>query len=308
MKNEGPFLLEWAAYHKAIGFDDIHVVTNNCSDGTDLMLDRLQAMGLVNHIRQTVPEGESPQVNGLRKVMSLPQMAMTGWLLHIDADEFLRVTHGEGRVQDLAEHCGRADNIALMWRPFGDNGLRYWRGGSVLSSFTRCQRRPRPANAGHKSMFRPHRFGSAIDHMPKQPVDKTVLSVNACGERVRSKALFHPSRARYLMSPAKMTWEGACIHHYATRSLDVFLMKNDRGDGMGHERQKYCVNSKFFRRHNRNEVADTGILPRAAEAGALAAEWLQDSELRALDQQALRWFQDRRDDFLTPERIAALTL
>ncbi|MBL4751427.1 MAG: glycosyltransferase family 2 protein [Amylibacter sp.] len=34
MKNEGPYLLEWVAHHKALGFDHIVVCTNDCEDFT----------------------------------------------------------------------------------------------------------------------------------------------------------------------------------------------------------------------------------------------------------------------------------
>jgi hypothetical protein len=50
MRNECLFALEWVAYHRAIGFDDMFVCTNDCDDGTDEMMDRLQALGLVHHI------------------------------------------------------------------------------------------------------------------------------------------------------------------------------------------------------------------------------------------------------------------
>ncbi|MEO0944249.1 MAG: FkbM family methyltransferase, partial [Pseudomonadota bacterium] len=45
MKNEGPYLLEWLAYHRSIGIQGYIVFTNDCTDGTDLMLDRLDEMG-----------------------------------------------------------------------------------------------------------------------------------------------------------------------------------------------------------------------------------------------------------------------
>ena len=41
VKNEGAFLVEWLAHHRACGFSDFLVYSNDCSDGTDLMLDRL---------------------------------------------------------------------------------------------------------------------------------------------------------------------------------------------------------------------------------------------------------------------------
>ena len=40
-KNEGAFLLEWIAYHKSIGFTDIVILSNDCEDGSDEMLDHL---------------------------------------------------------------------------------------------------------------------------------------------------------------------------------------------------------------------------------------------------------------------------
>ena len=33
MKNEGPFILEWLAYHRMIGVDDFLIYTNDCDDG-----------------------------------------------------------------------------------------------------------------------------------------------------------------------------------------------------------------------------------------------------------------------------------
>ncbi|MBO9433925.1 glycosyltransferase family 2 protein [Ruegeria sp. R13_0] len=308
MKNEGPFVLEWIAYHKAIGFSDIYVVTNDCTDGTDLILQRLHQYGVVHHLDQTLSPDEKPQLKGIKTVMGLPQMAQTNWLLHIDADEFLRVSVGKGHVQDLLKICSHADNIALLWRPFGSAGHSFWRGGSVLRAFLCCQRHPRSANAGHKSMFRPNKFAYATDHMPKSPFEAGVLSVNSTGTKIKGAAVNHPTRSRYRLPSEHLTWDVACIHHYAVRSQDVFLMKNDRGDGMARGHRKYFLGSNFYRRHNRNATKDVGMLDHVDAVDALVSEWLQDSELRRLEQNALRAFQDRRDQFLTPQRIKDLTI
>ncbi len=45
VRNEGSFLIEWLAHHRACGFSDFLVFSNDCTDGTDLMLDRLAALG-----------------------------------------------------------------------------------------------------------------------------------------------------------------------------------------------------------------------------------------------------------------------
>ncbi|MES2816741.1 MAG: glycosyltransferase family 2 protein, partial [Pseudomonadota bacterium] len=45
VRNEAAFLLEWLAHHRACGVTDFLVFTNDCDDGTDAMLDRLEALG-----------------------------------------------------------------------------------------------------------------------------------------------------------------------------------------------------------------------------------------------------------------------
>lgn len=53
MRNEGQFILEWVAYFRTLGFDEILVMTNDCDDGSDKMLDRLEKMGELMHIDNT---------------------------------------------------------------------------------------------------------------------------------------------------------------------------------------------------------------------------------------------------------------
>ncbi len=56
MKDEGPFILEWLAYHRSIGVTDFLVYTNDCSDGTDEMFDLLQEKGHV-YLRKCCEQG-----------------------------------------------------------------------------------------------------------------------------------------------------------------------------------------------------------------------------------------------------------
>ena len=39
MKNEGPYILEWLAYHRIVGFEDFLIYTNDCEDGTTEILE-----------------------------------------------------------------------------------------------------------------------------------------------------------------------------------------------------------------------------------------------------------------------------
>ena len=67
MKNEGPFILEWIAYHLAIGVDDFLIYTNDCTDGTDEFLDILQDRGLVQH-----------RINPFRQMPGITHLDLSG--------------------------------------------------------------------------------------------------------------------------------------------------------------------------------------------------------------------------------------
>ena len=57
MRNEGAFIVEWLAWYKMLGFTDVVVVTNACTDRSPQLLDALEAAGRLYHIRHEVPPG-----------------------------------------------------------------------------------------------------------------------------------------------------------------------------------------------------------------------------------------------------------
>lgn len=309
MKDEGLILLEWVAHHRALGFDRIFVATNDCTDGTDAMLDRLAATDGVIHIRNTPAPGEAPQIAGTRAMLAHPAMADVAWLLHIDADEFLNVTCGAGTVADLLAATGDAHCIALAWRSFGAGGWTDWTPGLVTERLTGCEGRPRPAVTFHKSMFRPDRFGRATDHMPKDPAGPVTLK-NSAGRVMDPAALRHPTQARHRTAqPRDFTWANACLHHYAIRSEDIFLLKNFRGDGMLRDVPRYRRGSVFWRRADRNDVQDTSIQRHLQAVRATLDRWRRDDPaLARLEAEAYAWFDERRRRLLTPAARAALTV
>jgi len=84
-------------------------------------------------------------------------------------------------------------------------------------------------------------------------------------------------------------------------------MKNVRGDGMGRVSEKYFLNSKFYRRQNKNGGQDTSILRHRDALNARMTEFMADPVLDFLQTQALSAFIRMRDRVLTPERIAEWT-
>ena len=47
MRNEGPFIVEWVTWYRMLGFSDVVVVTNNCTDRSPELLDALQGLRLL---------------------------------------------------------------------------------------------------------------------------------------------------------------------------------------------------------------------------------------------------------------------
>src|ERR1700760_320228 len=49
VKDERPYLIEWVAYYRLLGFDRMIFYNNDSSDGTGRLLDAMAEMGLVEH-------------------------------------------------------------------------------------------------------------------------------------------------------------------------------------------------------------------------------------------------------------------
>ena len=79
MKNEGPFILEWVAHNLAIGADVIAIFSNDCTDGSDALLDRLDEMGKLRHFdnssKKPAPQRRDVRPEMLVRVVRLDAIA-----------------------------------------------------------------------------------------------------------------------------------------------------------------------------------------------------------------------------------------
>ena len=239
MRNEGLFIVEWVAYHRVIGFDQIVVCSNACTDGSDTLLDALENHGMVTHLRHKVESGESPQDSGIRAAFTYLNNTNADWLAHIDADEFINIGTGEGKVSDLLAQAGMGDVIALPWWAFGDSNHTHWP-GDVLSKFTLAEDTPIPQRVKFKSMFRFRKFEHANDHMPTAPKEANIDVRAPNGACLSDEGLRGEKRAKYRPLEIALCPEAACVNHYAVPSRDAFLLKNDRGDGQGKGPRGQC--------------------------------------------------------------------
>lgn len=258
MRNEGPFVLEWVAYHQILGFDRVIIASNDCTDGTDTLLEALAQAGEITHLPHSVPQGMAPQDNAMAVLLEWIEGQDYDWLLHIDADEFLNLEADLPALLALGED---ADVIALRWKFFGDNGHKI-QPPTTLPNFTACEDICNPETVKFKSFFRPRTFAHAYDHMPTLPRKADAKVVSAAGLPLDPSPLYSTDSrfSRYRPLDLSLAKGLAHINHYATRSEEAFTYRQARGDGQGKDGQKYRLNSRWHKIANRNEARDTSIL------------------------------------------------
>ncbi len=291
MKNEGPYMLEWVAYHRSLGVDHFVIFTNDCDDGTDDMARRLQQLGIATHVSNEVKEGGNPQHRMLRRARREPRVQDADWLMCLDVDEFWNIRCGDNSfdalIEAVEERAGQpVDAISFAWRLFGSSGNISFEDRPVTQAFSMADREF-PYHSGRayglKTLFRNNgkftRFGP---HRPKgieEGKEQEIAWSDAGGK------LFPAEKVGW------RAWQGfdhefGRLHHYSVRSLDGFLVKRDRGR-TNHIRVDQ--GQSYWKDMNANKQTDQSILPAAERAMPILAELKSDDELARLHAQACDW-------------------
>ena len=281
MRNEGPFVLEWLAYHRLIGFTEIWVASNDCEDGSPELLDALAARGLLMHVRCAPLAEEKAQIVAYRAIGTRLAEDWPKWLMVLDADEFLNVHVGRGRVTDLVAAVGEATAVMVNWRVFGSDGERRWSREGVLRRFTRAAAQGHGVNRPYKTLFRgPERYRAPLlPHGPGYAREETLGAIRPVDGGGRPLPERYARSAEFLQSePDGVDWTFAQVNHYNTRSWEDYLAKQARGGGQGPERWDRDGNWPVF---DRNEQRDLTIQRHLAATEAAVAALLCDPAVAA---------------------------
>ena len=225
VRNEGPFLLEWVAYHRVIGFDLILVYFDNSVDGTQ---DLAAALGAVDGIICIENSGGG----GHRKrayddAISRDDVRGAGWVMALDCNEFLNLRIGEGQVDDLTDTFDAADAISVCWRLFGHAGFTEFEDSPILPRFDRAAPATRSfgnRQFGLKTLFRPSGVRSIGPHRP-QILDKTPGAfrwVDSDGNDIANRFLEKGWSAEIETA----SYVNAQINAYTVRSAEAFALHN----------------------------------------------------------------------------------
>ncbi|SDY00309.1 glycosyltransferase family 2 protein [Citreimonas salinaria] len=289
MKNEAPYLLEWLAFHRALGFDGFLIYSNDCEDGTDAMLDRLDAMGFVQHRDNSAWRGNSPQQHALDRAMDEPLVREAGWVAHIDVDEFVNIQTGDGTLDALIQAVGDATHVAMTWRLFGHDGQQAIEAGFVTDRFLRAAPRhlPKPHTAwGFKTLGRnTGAYEKLSCHRPNKlraGHEDRVRWVNGSGAALPDRF----ARRGWRNGRGEVGYDLVQLNHYALRSVDAFLVKRARGRALHVDRK---IGLNYWLRMDWSDVTDRSILRHRPRLAVEHARLMADAALSALHRAGLDW-------------------
>lgn len=289
MKNEAPYVMEWLAYHMATGFTDFLIYTNDCTDGTDHLLDRLQDLGYVTHRRNKVLR-RGPHKSALKYAFQEEVYHSADWVLISDADEFLNVKSGAGKVSDLVTTYPDTDAIPVTWRLFSSDNKIELPTELCIESFLDAE--SEHAVPGDKGRFVKTLF------KPDERIEKLGLHAPVYNDKDANSVIWrlNTSDIDENGSPCRPSkdfgYKIVQMNHYAVRSVDAFLLKRDRGRA-NHVGE--TLGTEYWDRWNKGGQRDISILDRLTETKSNLEKMLEDPLLayfnragQALNEQRLK--------------------
>ncbi|PSC73229.1 hypothetical protein C2E20_3340 [Micractinium conductrix] len=253
-KNDHCDLREWVLYHASVGVRKFYLFDTGSKPPLTTVLDDAVASGLVEF---HYLEADAEQLADRKATVSMAAASSAGelsvelvppeegkgrnwqvpvfsaclnhfgkrhkWMGFIDTDEFVLLQQGVPSVPALLERYADYGGLVLHWRVYGTGPHILRPDGGVLASYTVC--------CAKHARERYHRQIKSFVQ-PARTLYPEVGWVFTKGYWAVDTEL---NRVDRLAGP-NITWEGAALAHYLTRSLVDFLGKQARGGGSGGQR------------------------------------------------------------------------
>ncbi|WP_323769117.1 glycosyltransferase family 2 protein [Antarctobacter sp.] len=315
VKNEGPFLLEWMAFHRLLGVTDFLFYSNDCTDGTDTLLDALAAdprpeIGRVVHLPNPA-EGRNYQMEALKAAAKQPVVQEADWVWIADVDEFLNIHVGDHTIPALIAACGDPQVISVTFQFFANDGVADFVDRPVIAQFTRshnpdlwCAQTAIEVKTLVRGDFPLQYFGAHRPFFRKSlPEDKHPHWTDGSGRKVPGKFLTAANPRRIRKFPAAGARAYATLNHYALRSLDSYLVKNDRGDV---NREGRAFDDTYWRERNDAAFEDRSIHRYLPQLTAALETLKADPDIARLHGDCVRLHREKRDALMQQPAYAQM--
>ncbi|AYY60794.1 glycosyltransferase family 2 protein [Burkholderia multivorans] len=245
-KNECESIVEWVAFHRAVGVDYFLIADNESTDGSAELLGKMERAGFVQVLNFVSPPDQRPQLPAYSYMLKLCPDDVD-LLAFIDADEFILPMDGTNSIRPFFEKIFSDPTISalsLNWATFGSSGHIFVEDGLVIDKFTKMAEKDFVVNNHYKSVVRPKRV--EFFENPHHAKLTEGRFVDPTGNDV----VYHEKHGHGLSR--NVVWEGARINHYAVKSLEEFLVgKSRKGSASRAARVKHAA---YFNRHDKNDV------------------------------------------------------
>ncbi|MES2494808.1 MAG: glycosyltransferase family 2 protein [Pseudomonadota bacterium] len=251
-RNEGPYLLEWIAWHRLLGIERIVLYSNESDDGSDDLLARLGALGVIDYRPWPGVEGRSSQLAAYQDAIVRCE---TRWIAFLDLDEFMNLKSDDSVGDFLMRFPPDVGAIGLNWRLFGSAGQASKAPGLVVERFTRAA----PRDHGFSRQTKTIAIAADIYKVTAH----RVRLMHGRGRYVDAAgAPLDPGRGFAPVNHALIQ-----INHYVLKSREEFESKRARGSALravGDPSKFTHRDGRYFEDHDRNEELDESILRRVA--------------------------------------------
>ena len=308
VRNEGSFLIEWLAHHRAIGFDHFVVYTNDCDDTTCDLLNHFAHWGWLTHIPNPGPYGSRGiQFTALNAAAKLDVVRSADWICAFDVDEFVNIKCGDGTLSALWSALPQADAITLTWRLFGSGDIVHYEDKPVLEQFTHAAPDAMSWPWRHAMFKTLYRNGGHYKkpgaHRPRVPANATRSSpawFDGAGRRLpesfSTSGVFSPF--------GRSNYDLVQLNHYAVQSMAAFVVKAARGR-VNVVQHDGVLGLDYWVDRNFNQVEDRSIL-NFQPGKALREEFMADTTLRKLHAEAVVWRHARFEELMRTEASRSL--
>ncbi|MBO28293.1 MAG: glycosyl transferase family 2 [Rhodobacteraceae bacterium] len=307
VRNEAAFLLEWLAHHQAVGFTDFLVFSNDCTDGTDALLDRLSALGHLVHLRNDGPYDKGGiQFTALKAAAKTVLLQQADWILPLDVDEFVNIHVGDRTLPALLAALPEATAITLTWRLFGSAGKVRYADAPVTETFTRCAPKvlywPWRA-AMFKTLYRNDgTYRKPGVHRPRDPDRDALYTARWYDGHGRALPDFFRTK-RIFSTYGRDNYGLAQINHYPLGAVESYVLKADRGRAVHSDDM---LDADYWIERNFNTDVDDTITGLSPAMRANLAALKADPEVARLHDDAVAWRKSRFDELMLQEPFRAL--
>ena len=215
IRDEGPYLDEWLAYHHALGVDHFFIYDNGSTDDLHAVIEPWVNHGLVTLVHWPIPGGQIDAYSHALRFYG-PSVA---WLAFFDVDEFV-VPLVDDEIPAVLARFEDAADVRIPRVDFGFSGHRQPPDGLTIEAYTQV------ANVFGRDPSKPPRVKTVLQPKSISAVGIHTATVADDPQGPDGKAV--PSR-----TVGKACWEFVQLNHYYTRSFEEFEAKRFRGSATG---------------------------------------------------------------------------